>query len=287
MQLELINLTKKYGNFTALDRLNITFTPGIYGILGANGAGKSTMMNLLTDNISRTDGQILFDGTDILKMGKDFRRVLGYMPQQQGFYEQMTAYGFLCYIAELKGLSKKQAQADIDKLLEITNLTDVKHKKMGGFSGGMKQRVLLSQALLGDPKVVLLDEPTAGLDPKERIRIRNFISSLSRDKIILLATHIVSDIESISDQIILMKKGKLVDIGTPTALTDSVIGKVIELPCPMEQLEEMQSRYKVGNVFQRNGETWIRVIGDDIPLHGKTVTEHLTLEDVYLYYLGE
>lgn len=287
MQLELKDLTKKYGDFTALDHMNITFTPGIYGILGANGAGKSTMMNLLTDNISRTDGQILFNGTDILKMGKDFRRVLGYMPQQQGFYEQMTAYGFLCYMAELKGLSKKQAQADIDKLLEITNLTDVKHKKMGGFSGGMKQRVLLSQALLGDPKVVLLDEPTAGLDPKERIRIRNFISSLSRDKIILLATHIVSDIESISDQIILMKKGKLVDIGTPAALTDSVIGKVIELPCPMEQLEEMQNRYKVGNVFQRNSETWIRVIGDDLPLGGKTVTEHLTLEDVYLYYLGE
>lgn len=287
MQLELKDLTKKYGDFTALDHMNITFTPGIYGILGANGAGKSTMMNLLTDNISRTDGQILFNGTDILKMGKDFRRVLGYMPQQQGFYEQMTAYGFLCYMAELKGLPKKQAKADIDKLLEITNLTDVKHKKMGGFSGGMKQRVLLSQALLGDPKVVLLDEPTAGLDPKERIRIRNFISSLSRDKIILLATHIVSDIESISDKIILMKKGKLVDIGTPTALTDSVIGKVIELPCPMEQLEEMQNRYKVGNVFQRNSETWIRVIGDDLPLGGKTVTEHLTLEDVYLYYLGE
>lgn len=287
MQLELKDLTKKYGDFTALDHMNITFTPGIYGILGANGAGKSTMMNLLTDNISRTDGQILFNGTDILKMGKDFRRVLGYMPQQQGFYEQMTAYGFLCYMAELKGLPKKQAKADIDKLLEITNLTDVKHKKMGGFSGGMKQRVLLSQALLGDPKVVLLDEPTAGLDPKERIRIRNFISSLSRDKIILLATHIVSDIESISDKIILMKKGKLVDIGTPTALTDSVIGKVVELPCPMEQLEEMQNRYKVGNVFQRNSETWIRVIGDDLPLGGKTVTEHLTLEDVYLYYLGE
>lgn len=287
MQLELKDLTKKYGDFTALDHMNITFTPGIYGILGANGAGKSTMMNLLTDNISRTDGQILFDGTDILKMGKDFRRVLGYMPQQQGFYEHMTAYGFLCYMAELKDIPKKQAKADIDRLLEITNLTDVKHKKMGGFSGGMKQRVLLSQALLGDPKVVLLDEPTAGLDPKERIRIRNFISSLSHDKIILLATHIVSDIESISDQIILMKKGELVDVGTPTFLTDSVKGKVKELPCPMEQLEEMQSRYKVGNVFQRNGETWIRAIGDELPTDGRTVTEHLTLEDVYLYYLGE
>ena len=287
MQLELIDLTKRYGDFVALDHMNITFTAGIYGILGANGAGKSTMMNLLTDNISRSDGKILFNGTDILKMGKNFRKVLGYMPQQQGFYEQMTAYSFLFYMAELKGIPKKQAKADIDKLLEITNLTDVKHKKMGGFSGGMKQRVLLSQALLGDPQVVLLDEPTAGLDPKERIRIRNFISSLSRDKIILLATHIVSDIESISDKIILMKKGNLVDVGTPIELTNSVIGKVKELPCPADKLDEMQSKYKVGNVFQRNNETWVRVIGDDLPDEGRNVTEHLTLEDVYLYYLGE
>ena len=287
MQLELIDLTKRYGDFLALDHLNITFKTGIYGILGANGAGKSTMMNLLTDNISRSDGNILFDGTDILKMGKDFRKVLGYMPQQQGFYEQMTAYSFLFYMAELRGIPKKQAKEDIDKLLEITNLADVKHMKMGGFSGGMKQRVLLSQALLGDPKVVLLDEPTAGLDPKERIRIRNFISSLSRNKIILLATHIVSDIESISDQIILMKKGTLVDVGTPTELTNSVLGKVKELPCPAEKLDEMQHRYKVGNVFQRNNETWVRVIGDDLPAEGRNVTEHLTLEDVYLYYLGE
>lgn len=287
MQLELIDLTKRYGDFLALDHLNITFKTGIYGILGANGAGKSTMMNLLTDNISRSDGKILFDGTDILKMGKDFRKVLGYMPQQQGFYEQMTAYSFLFYMAELKGIPKKQAKEDIDKLLEITNLADVKHMKMGGFSGGMKQRVLLSQALLGDPKVVLLDEPTAGLDPKERIRIRNFISSLSRNKIILLATHIVSDIESISDQIILMKKGTLVDVGTPTELTNSVLGKVKELPCPAEKFDEMQHRYKVGNVFQRNNETWVRVIGDDLPAEGRNVTEHLTLEDVYLYYLGE
>ena len=287
MQLELIDLTKRYGDFVALDHMNITFTAGIYGILGANGAGKSTMMNLLTDNISRSDGKILFDGTDILKMGKDFRKVLGYMPQQQGFYEQMTAYSFLFYMAELKGIPKKQAKADIDKLPEITNLTDVKHKKMGGFSGGMKQRVLLSQALLGDPQVVLLDEPTAGLDPKERIRIRNFISSLSRNKIILLATHIVSDIESISDKIILMKKGNLVDVGTPIELINSVLGKVKELPCPADKLDEMQSKYKVGNVFQRNNETWVRVIGDDLPDGGRTVTEHLTLEDVYLYYLGE
>ena len=175
MKLELKNLTKKYGNFTALDNMTITFEPGIYGILGANGAGKSTMMNLLTDNIDRTEGKILFDdnsvkgGVDILKLGKDFRKALGYMPQQQSFYEHMTAQTFLYYMAELKAIPKKQAKSEIEKLLSVTNLSEVRHKKLGGFSGGMKQRALLCQALLGNPKVVILDEPTAGLEPKERL----------------------------------------------------------------------------------------------------------------------
>lgn len=287
MKLELKNLTKKYGNFTALDNMTITFEPGIYGILGANGAGKSTMMNLLTDNIDRTDGGILFNDTDILKLGKNFRKVLGYMPQQQGFYEHMTAQTFLYYMADLKGIPKKQAKAEIEKLLAVTNLSEVRHKKLGGFSGGMKQRALLCQALLGDPKVVILDEPTAGLDPKERIRIRNFISSMSRGKIILLATHIVSDIESISDHIMMMKKGCLIGIGTPNELVESVAEKVKELPCAPEDLERIQAQYKVGNVFQRRGETWVRVIGDHLPAEGQYVRDHLSLEDVYLYYLGE
>ena len=287
MQLELIDLTKQYGSFTALDHANILFTEGIYGILGENGAGKSTMMNLLTDNIHRTDGQILFNGTDILELGKDFRRVLGYMPQQQGFYDHMTAQTFLYYIADLKGLTKKEAVKEIDMLLDVTNLSPVRHKKLGGYSGGMKQRVLLAQALLGDPKIVILDEPTAGLDPKERIRIRNFISSMSRNRIILLATHIVSDIESISDQILMMKKGKLVGMGTPAELIQSVADKVNEMPCAQEKLEEIHSHYKVGNIFQRRSETWVRIIGDHLPAEGQYVPEHLSLEDVYLYYLGE
>ncbi len=247
MKLELLNLTKRYGNFTALDHVNITFTEGIYGILGANGAGKSTMMNLLTDNISRTEGKILFDGTDILKLGKDFRRVLGYMPQQQGYYEHMTAQTFLYYLADLKAIPKREARAEIEKLLEITNLSDVRHKKLGGFSGGMKQRVLLAQALLGNPKVVILDEPTAGLDPKERIRIRNFIAELSRERIILLATHIVSDIESVSDQVLMMKRGRVVGLDRPDRLIERVAQEVRE----------------------------------------SVVPGHFSLEDVYLYFLGE
>ena len=287
MQLELIDLTKRYGDFVALDHLNITFTAGIYGILGANGAGKSTMMNLLTDNISRSNGKILYDGTDILKLGKDFRKILGYMPQQQGFYEHMTAQTFLYYMADLKGIPKRQAAQEIDDLLDATNLSDVRHKKLGGYSGGMKQRVLLAQALLGDPKVVILDEPTAGLDPKERIRIRNFISAMSRNRIILLATHIVSDIESISDQILMMKKGQMVGLCTPGDLIESVADKVKEMSCSPEELDRVQEQYKVGNIFQRHGETWVRIIGDNLSTEGQYVEDHLSLEDVYLYYLGE
>lgn len=287
MKLEIKNLKKQYGKQLALNDLSITFEPGIYGILGANGAGKSTMMNLLTDNLRRDGGEILWNGTDILSLGQKFRRLLGYMPQQQGFYEHMTAQTFLYYIADLKGLPKRQAARETDKLLDVTSLSHVRHKKLGGYSGGMKQRVLLAQALLGDPKVVILDEPTAGLDPKERIRIRNFISAFSRNRIILLATHIVSDIESISDQILMMKKGCMVGIATPGDLVESVADKVKELPCLPEDLERMQEQYKVGNVFQRRGETWVRVIGDDLPAEGQYVEDHLTLEDVYLYYLGE
>ncbi len=287
VKLELNGLTKQYGSFTALDHVDITFTEGIYGILGANGAGKSTMMNLLTDNISRTEGEILYNGTEILELGREFRKLLGYMPQQQGYYEQMTAQTFLAYMADLKAIPRRQAREEIDNLLEVTSLSDVRHKKLGGYSGGMKQRVLLAQALLGDPKVVILDEPTAGLDPKERIRIRNFISSLSRGRIILLATHIVSDIEFISDQILMMKHGRVVGLDTPSGLLDSVASKVKEMPCDPENLEQIQQQYRVGNVFQRGGGTWVRLVGDDLPEEGQYVPDHLTLEDVYLYYLGE
>lgn len=286
MQLRLENLTKKYGTHTALDGFSFTFEPGIYGILGANGAGKSTLINLLTDNLPRTNGAILYNSTDILELGKRFRQVLGYMPQQQGLYEQMTAQAFLAYMAELKGIPKKHAKEQMETLLTVTNLSQVRHRKLCGFSGGMKQRVLLAQALLGNPEVLILDEPTAGLDPKERIRIRNFISSLSRNRIILLATHIVSDIEYISDQILMMKKGHVIGSGTPAHLLESVSNKVKELPCPPDCLEQMEQEYNVGNVFQRNGETWIRVVGDHLPEKGHEVPEHLTLEDVYLYYLG-
>ncbi|MGX8698448.1 MAG: ATP-binding cassette domain-containing protein [bacterium] len=245
MDLTVTNLTKRYGNLTALDGLSVTLTPGIYGLLGANGAGKSTLMNLITDNLRRDGGSITFCGEEILRMGDRFREKLGYMPQQQGLYERMTAESFVTYLGRLKGLRGAALREEVNEVLNLTNLAGVRHKAVGGFSGGMRQRVLLAQALLGDPKVLLLDEPTAGLDPRERVRIRGYIKELARDRIVLLATHIVSDIESIADQVLLMKKGKLLKMDAPQALISAV------------------------------GPEW------------KPVAHYLSLEDVYLYFLGE
>lgn len=245
MELRLTEVTKKYGDKVALDSFSYTFQSGIYGILGANGAGKSTMMNLITDNLRRDWGSITLDGEDVRKMGIRYRRILGYMTQQQGLYEGMTAESFLVYMARLKEVPRKAVAAEVDRVLEMTNLADVRHKKIGSFSGGMKQRVLLAQALLGDPKVLILDEPTAGLDPKERARLRDHIYRLAQDRIVLLATHIVSDIEVISDSILLLKQGRLLRSGTAGEL-------ICSLPADWEPV-----------------------------LHAPS------LEDVYLYYLGE
>ena len=192
MELKLENVTKKYGEKVALDGFSYTFTPGIYGILGANGAGKSTMMNLITDNLPRNGGTISYDGTEVRKLGVDFRRILGYMTQQQGLYEGMTAESFLVYMARLKEIPRKEVKGQIQRVLEMTNLADVSHKKIGSFSGGMKQRVMLAQALLGDPQVLILDEPTAGLDPRERASLRDHIYRLAQHRIVPLATPLVS-----------------------------------------------------------------------------------------------
>ncbi len=222
MELVLRDVTKRYGEKVALREFSYTFRPGIYGILGANGAGKSTMMNLITDNLKRDGGSITFDGADICGMGTAYRRILGYMTQQQGLYEGMTAESFLVYMARLKEIPRKRVRGEIDRVLGLANLADVRHKKIGSFSGGMKQRVLLAQALLGDPKILILDEPTAGLDPKERARLRDHIYRLARDRIVLLATHIVSDIEAIADDILLMKEGELLRSGTAGELIASL-----------------------------------------------------------------
>ena len=228
MELTIQNLTKTYGNKVALREFSYTFTPGIYGILGANGAGKSTLMNLITDNVKRDSGEILWNGTDILKLGREFRREVGYMPQQQGMYPDYSARDFLCYMAAVKELPRKESRRQIEELLAVVNLSEDAHKRLGGFSGGMRQRVLLAQALLGDPKILILDEPTAGLDPKERLRLRQYISDLARNKIVFLTTHIVSDIESIANDVLLMKQGELVAHGAPDALIAAVHGQNLE-----------------------------------------------------------
>mgnify|MGYP000426907407 FL=1 len=292
MELELKELSKSYGSVKALNKISYTFKPGIYGILGANGAGKSTMINLITDNVSRDSnngGNIFYDGEDILKLGKKFRAIVGYMPQQQGFYEDFSPKAFLKYMAEVKGLKRKNEEGksvaqQIDELLEVVNLTSVAYKKIGGFSGGMKQRVLLAQALLGNPKVLILDEPTAGLDPKERIGIRNYIAELSKDKIILFATHVVSDIECIADKVILVKKGQIVATGTPVELIEKMQGKVAELTCTLEDVGKLQEQYKVGNIRQRKNGLALRLVGDTLPDEAVKVEDNIDLEDVYLYY---
>ena len=228
MELRIEHLMKRYGEKGALADFSYTFTPGIYGILGANGAGKSTLMNLITDNVSRDGGSILFDGTEILKLGKAFRAAVGYMPQQQGMYDDFSARAFLRYMAEIKQIPAKQARAQIEQLLEVVNLREVAHKKVGGFSGGMRQRVILAQALLGEPKVLILDEPTAGLDPKERLRLRRYIADLAQDRIVFLTTHIVSDFDSIARDVLLMQEGSIVAHGTPEDLMARVGGSSLE-----------------------------------------------------------
>ena len=293
MELQLEHLSKTYGTVQALKDISYNFKPGIYGILGANGAGKSTMINLITDNVARdkgsAGGSILYDGQDILKLGSRFRGIIGYMPQQQGFYEDFSPKAFLRYMAEIKGIKGKNengqtVKEQIDELLEVVNLTGVAYKKIGGFSGGMKQRVLLAQALLGDPDILILDEPTAGLDPKERIAIRNYIAELSRNKIILFATHVVSDIECIADYVLLLKKGEIIAMGTPVELIEKMHGKVAEITCTLDEVGKLQEKYHIGNIRQRKNGIALRLVGDELPDEAVMVDENIDLEDVYLYY---
>lgn len=243
MELTINQLTKKYGEKLALDAFSYSFREGIYGILGANGAGKSTLMHLITDNVSRTAGEILLDGTDVLKLGDGFRAILGFMPQQQGLYESLTCESFLAYMARLKGVPRKRIRAELDRVLALTNLSDKRHGKINAFSGGMKQRILLAQAMLGEPKILILDEPTAGLDPKERIRLRNYIRDLGQNRIVLLATHIVSDIEAVADDIILMKQGRIVRSGAPKDLIASLPANLTPLLGGVFSLDDVYLHY--------------------------------------------
>ena len=220
MLLELENITKKYGEKTALNSVSLTLHEGIYGLLGPNGAGKSTMMNVITGNLKPDCGRTLYNGGEIHSLGRKYRAVLGYAPQQQGLYDTFSGRKFLCYMAALKDIPGKEMKQEIERVLSYVNLTDAAKKPIGAYSGGMKQRILIAQAILGDPKIVVLDEPTAGLDPKERVRIREKIRDISGDKIILVSTHVVSDIQSIAKEIILLKNGEITARDTVDALCE-------------------------------------------------------------------
>lgn len=288
MELEIKNLSKTYGSVQALRDFNLKLTQGVYGLLGPNGAGKSTFMGILTDNVKRDKGEILFDGQEILKLGREYRKQVGYMPQQQICYTGMTAQHFLEYMAVLKGLSVKNAmvQQQIEDLLKQLNLYSVRYRKLSGFSGGMKRRVILAQALLGNPKVLILDEPTAGLDPKERIVLRNMIAELATNKIVILATHIVSDIECIADKVILLRQGELICCETPANLMEKMQGKVGRMLCSKEEIVRWRGEKNVGNIMQCKTGYALHLVGDELPIEVNRCVDDINLEDVYLYYFG-
>ncbi|MBQ9765871.1 MAG: ABC transporter ATP-binding protein [Lachnospiraceae bacterium] len=285
MELKIENLVKDYGNNRALDNFSYTFSEGVYGLLGPNGAGKSTMMNIITDNLAATSGRITFDGEDIKKLGTEYLRQLGFMPQQQNIYPSFSGLRFMYYMASLKGMKKREADEQIPRLIEMVNLKGHEDKKLGAYSGGMKQRILIAQALLGNPKILIMDEPTAGLDPKERIRIRNIISEVSQEKTVILATHVVPDIEFISKEILLLKKGKLIGSGTPASLVSQVVPYVFEVETDREGLEKYKKDYRIANIGSSasgDGKFIVRLIGDRIPGGELLDGTRATLEDVYL-----
>ena len=284
MELKITDLTKKYNKVTALNRFNYCFTPGIYGLLGPNGAGKSTLMNLITDNITPTEGSIRWDGEDTKKMGKDYRGKIGYMPQQQGYYSGFSAVDFLRYIGRLKEIRKEKLEEEIEFWLKKVNLYEVRNRKLSALSGGMRQRVMLVQALLGSPELVILDEPTAGLDPKERINMRNIIAEISDQKIVLLATHIVSDIDVIADKVLLIKKGQCIKSDSVENLMKEVKDKAGIIECERKDILKLQEKYSGGNIVRKQGKYYFRKMFETLPEGFRLSTDEISLEDVYLYY---
>lgn len=286
MELIIDNLTKQYGTTLAVNHFSARLTCGIYGLLGANGAGKTTLMRLLCDIQIPTEGCIYYDNQKTRDMGEHFRNILGYLPQDFGYYPDFTAYRFLLYMSAIKGLPKGFAKQRSLELLEEVGLSQVKDKKIKTFSGGMKQRLGIAQAMLNDPRILILDEPTAGLDPKERVRFRNLISTFSKDKIVLLSTHIVSDVEYIAGEILVMKKGQLLHNGSPGQIIETIAGKVWECRVTQAEAARMQECCNISNLRNEGDSVILRVIGDDKPSE-QAVPAVPNLEDLYLYYFND
>ncbi len=286
MELQISNVTKKYAELYALQDFSVTFTNGVYGLLGPNGAGKTTLFNIILGIISQDSGKVCLDGIDIRKMGNAYYSHIGYLPQYTQFYKNYSCQEFLDYICVLKGQNKRIIKKKVSGLLELVNLQDVSKKKIGALSGGMRQRLGIAQALVNDPGILVLDEPTAGLDPNERIRLRNIISKLSKDRIVLLATHIVSDIEYVAKEVIIIDQGKLVDKGDSKSLTESVQNKVWTMEVTEEEINYLLETYSVGNVIPTEKGYRLKVVSEECPGENALPVSP-TLEDVFLKYFGK
>lgn len=286
MELKITNLTKDFRKTRAVDAVNYTFHSGVYGLLGVNGAGKTTLMRMLTTLLNPTSGEITWDGEDIFKMDKEYRKLLGYLPQDFGAYPDFSVQDYLMYISTLKGIKPAAAKARVREMLHLTGMTQFKSKKMKSLSGGMKRRAGIAQAVLNDPKILILDEPTAGLDPSERIRFRNLISELAADRIVLLSTHIVSDVESVAGQILLMQEGRFVVTGTMEEIIASCPNRSWICDVPKDQVLACHQKYRVANVKTLADHAQLRILSKDAPMSG-AVPEDTSLEDVFLSYFGE
>ena len=283
MKVEIQNLTKRFGQKTAVDDVSLALTSGVWGLIGANGAGKTTLMRMLAGILTPTSGRVLCDGADTRAMGEAWRDMLGYLPQHFGFYPEFTVADYLDYMAALKGLEKKFAREKIEELCEILSLTRVYRNKIKKLSGGTQRRVGIAQAMLNDPDVLILDEPTSGLDPGERVRFRNLLSEFARDRIVLISTHIVSDIEYIAAENAIMKDGKLIDVGTTEQLLRAVEGKVFTALVPDSFLGRVESEVRVVSLKNEGGgQTLVRYVADAPLLRGSEFAEP-RLEDLYLW----
>ncbi|OUS78571.1 ABC transporter ATP-binding protein [Paenibacillus sp. MY03] len=286
MKLSIERVSKQYGAKRALDNVSFEMTEGVYAFLGANGSGKTTLMRILASVARPSSGRVLLNDVDIELLDEEYRDLLGYLPQHMGYYKNFTVEKFLFYIAALKGIEKGRAKVKIDELLQAVSLQEERRTKVGKLSGGMKQRVGIAQALLNDPKIIIVDEPTAGLDPKERIRFRNLMSTIAADRIVLLSTHIVSDIEYIAKELLILKRGMLIQKAEPQHLLDALNGKVWTVMASPNELAAWQASHKVSSMLVRENGTELRILSENKPSpHAEEAIPNL--EDLYLHYFDE